>query len=387
MLSRRHFLQLSGACLASALLPSLPRLGQAQEMAESRAIFDESLSWVTESSAHSVCERMKQARFNVLMPCVWHGRGTSWPSTLAPWDNHRLEDMARWNSSFDPLGKLVEIAAQYQIEVHPWFTVVQRQREFFPQFYGPGTPEGAFDIHRPEFRTFITDLILECLDRYPVQGVNLDYIRSVSICQSDACSQEYRRLTDRNLNLDRLSYGYSAEARNALAGWNERAVLDIVRRVSGHVRQNHAQMLISVCAHPGHPNLHVQGQDSIKWADEGLIDVIYAMHYPDEPNWSEIRKLQRTMKRPGAYVVLCGNYDSIGPKRVSVSSDAVKVASLISQSRQIGRDNGVGLYLYSLLNDEQIESLRNGPFRSPAKPKWVRAAGSGLSSPTGLLVR
>ena len=340
-----------------------------------------------DSAAHSVCERMKQAGFNVLMPCVWHGRGTSWPSTLAPWDNYRLEEMARWNSSFDPLGKLVEIAAQYQIEVHPWFTVVQRQREFFPQFYGPGTPEAAFDIHRPEFRTFITDLILECLNRYPVQGVNLDYIRSVSICQSDACSQAYRRQTDRNLNLDRLSYGYSTEARNALAAWNEQAVIDIVRRVSNHVRQHRKQMLISVCAHPGHPNLYVQGQDSIKWADEGLIDVIYAMHYPDDPNWSEIRKLQRTMKRPGAYVVLCGNYDSIGPKRVSVSSDPAKVASLISQSRQIGQDNGVGLYLYSLLNDEQIEALRSGPFRSPAKPRWVRAAASGLTSPTGLLVR
>ena len=387
MLSRRQFLQLSAACAASALCPTVPRLGHAQETMESRAIFDESLSWVTEHSAHSLCQRIKQAGFNVLMPCVWHGRGTCWSSSLAPWDNYKLEEMARWSSSFDPFGKLLDIAAQYQIEVHPWFNVMQRQREFLPQFYGPGTPDAGFDVHRPEFRTFITDLMIECVSRYPVQGINLDYIRSISICQTSACAQQYRSLTDRNLMMDRLSYGASAEAREAIADWNEQAVGNIVRRVSGHVRKNQPNLLISICGHPGHPNLYIQGQKSIKWADDGLIDVIYDMRYPAEPDWEEIRAVQTTMKRPDAYVVLCGNYDSVGPQHTSISRAGARVAAQIVRSRQAVHGNGVGLYLYSLLNDDQINALRAGPFHLPARSKWARATRSDLSSPTGLHVK
>lgn len=387
MLSRRQFLQISAAIGATTLWPSLPRLSHAQDMFESRAIFDESLSWTTEHSAHTLCQRIKNAGFNVLMPCVWHGRGTSWPSNLAPWDNYKLEEAARWNSNYDPFGKLVEIAAQYQIEIHPWFSVMQRQRQFFPQYYGPGTPDEGFDVHRPEFRTFISDLIIECISRYPVHGVNLDYIRSITICQSSACVESYRALTDRNLMVDRLSYGVSAEAREAIANWNERSVGDIVRRVSGHVRKHHPQMLISICGHPGHPNLYIQGQKSIKWADEGLIDVIYDMRYPAEPNWDEIRAVQKTMKRPEAYAVLCGNYDSVGIHKTSVSSAGDRVASRIAQGRQISQGNGLGLYIYSLLNDEQIAALNSGPFHLPARPKWSRAISSDLASPTGLFVQ
>ncbi len=387
MLSRRQFLQLSAAATASAFCASLPRFAHAQEVLESRVIFDESLSWVTEHSAHNMCQRMKQAGFNVVMPCVWHGRGTSWPSSLAPWDNYKLDEMARWNSSFDPLGKLVEIAAQYQIEVHPWFNVTLRQREFLPHFYGPGTPAEAFDVHRPDFRTFISNLMIECVSRYPVHGINLDYIRSVSICQSPECARQYHHHTNRNLMLDRLSYGASADAREAIADWNEQAVGEIVRRVSSHVRKNQPNLLISLCGHPGHPNLYIQGQKSIKWADEGLIDVVYDMRYPAEPNWEEMRAVQKSMKRPEAYAVLVGNYDLVGAHQISVSSAGSRVAAQIVRSRQVAPGNGVGVYLYSLLNDEQINALRSGPFHTPATPKWARATAVDLSTPTGLLVQ
>ena len=387
MLSRREFLQLSAACAASALCPSLPRISHAQETLESRAIFDESLSWITEHSAHSLCQRIKQAGFNVVMPCVWHGRGPSWPSSLAPWDNVRLEEMARWNSNFDPLGTLVEIAAQYQIEVHPWFNVTLRQRQFLQQFYGAGSPDDGFDVHRAEFRTFISELMIECISRYPVQGINLDYIRSITICQSSSCAQQYRSLTDRNLMADRLSYGVSQDAREAIADWNERAVGDIVRRVSGYVRKHHPHLVISICGHPGHPNLYVQGQKSIKWADDGLIDVIYDMRYPAEPNWDEIRTVKKSMKRPAAYAILCGNYDLVGRQQIPVSSAGTRLAEQITHSRQVEGGNGLGLYLYSLLNDDQISALRAGPFRSSAKPKWARANDPALASPTGLHVQ
>lgn len=390
MVSRRQFLRLTGFSAASAILPMTSLRGHAEELEESRAIFDESLSWVTDSSAHNLCERIKRAGFNVLVPCVWHGRGTAWPSKLAPWDSRRLEKMARDIPGFDPLKKLIDIAQQYQIEVHPWFTVMMRQREFFPQFYDAGSPGRNFDVHNQEFRSFICDLMIECVNRYPVQGINLDYIRSMVVCESHSCSQKYKQFSGRNLHVDRLSYRLGMAAEKAITEWNEQAVSDIVQRVSSYVRKNHPNLIISVCAHAGHKSLTVQGQNVLKWVDQGLIDVVYDMRYQALPNWEAIRTVQQTLKRPEAYVVLAGNFNRVGPKHVAVSREGRVVAELIARSRQISRGNGVGLYIYSLLNDEQIEALRTGPFRNPARPKWVRAGRALLPSspkPTGYSLR
>jgi len=85
---------------------------------ESRAILDEGLNWVTKDSAERVCARIARAGFNVFIPCVWHGRGTIWPSKLAPWDSHNVRAQG-----FDPLANLLQTAERYHIEVHPWFTV------------------------------------------------------------------------------------------------------------------------------------------------------------------------------------------------------------------------------------------------------------------------
>ncbi|OGW52006.1 MAG: hypothetical protein A2V62_06285 [Nitrospirae bacterium RBG_19FT_COMBO_58_9] len=356
-------------------------------MFESRVILDESLSWVTPTAAENVCRRIKRAGFNVLMPNVWHGRGTSWPSALAPWDSYRLTEMARNTPGFDPLDTLVQTAARHKIEVHPWFNVMLRQRELFSEFYDKGTPVDSFDVHRQDFRDFIVGLMVECVSRYPVHGINLDYIRAVSISQSAHCVEDYRRETGRNLLVDRLSWGVSTTARDAIAQWQEKAVEDIVRRVSQQVRRMNRSLVVSMSAHPGHPDLYIQGQNSMKWADEGLIDVIYNMHYEAVPDWQSIQALQSQMKRPEAMVVLCGNYETIGPAKTVVSRDANSVSDLLEKARSIGGRNGGGLYIYSMLDDRQVAALQEGAFRIPAQPYWDRALRSAVKAPEGLTVR
>lgn len=374
-ISRRGFLKAAALSAGAALLSVYDRAGYAQETQESRAMFDESLNWITPEATEKLCRRIKQAGFNVLMPNVWHGRGTSWPSGMAPWDSDRLADIARSNPRFDPLDHLVRTARRYEIEVHPWFNVMLRQREFFPQFYDKGTPKDAFEVHRPEFRDFICNLMLECVTRYPVQGINLDYIRAVSISQSQYCIDDYRRETGRNLLVDRTTYGISSQAREALAQWQERAVGDIVRRVSAEVRKMKKEIVISMCASPRNPDLAIEGQDTLRWIDSGLIDVLYCMEYSQTPEWDRLKEIKARMKRPQALTVLCGNFDfvSIGSTRKAVARDAKKVAGLMAQSRAVGGENGVALYLYNLFTDEQLDALRKTTFSAPARPRWSRA--------------
>jgi hypothetical protein len=120
----------------------------------------------------------------------------------------------------------------------------------------------------------------------------------------------------------------------------------------------------------------VQGRNSLKWADEGLIDVIYMMHYEASPDWDSLKSFQQQMKRPEALVVLCGNYDRPdGNNDHATSRSGLKVADLLNHARDYHMGNGVGLYLYGRLTDDQIVRLQQGPFKVPAKPEWKRGTG------------
>jgi uncharacterized lipoprotein YddW (UPF0748 family) len=367
VVSRRTFL---GATMALASVPVVGRvraLAAYQSEFESRAILDEGLNWATRNAAQTVCKRIKRAGFNVFIPCVWHGRGTIWPSDLAPWDSHHKRQ-----PGFDPLDNLLRTAAAYEIEVHPWFTVALRQREFLPEFFDEGTPANTFDIHRDAFRAFMTSLIGEVVERYRVHGINLDFVRAGGVCRSSQCATDYRTRTGRDLTADSMRRRIPGADLTALARWQEEAVGDLVRRVSERVRRQDPEIVVSVDAAPDNPIVLLEGQDSIRWADTGWIDVIFNMQYQSAPDFGRIQSLRSRMVRPGAMVVLCGNFDRVGVKEEVVPRKAGLVSELLRAARE-DSDNGVGLYLYSMLSNEQIDHLHKTVFQVRARPRWVRA--------------
>ncbi len=367
-ITRRQFLATIPLVATLPFISRFTRAAGVESVGESRAIFDEGLNWASKESAEVVCERIARAGFNVFMPCVWHGRGTIWPSSLAPWDSD-----ATSIPGFDPLSHLIEVARRFDLEIHPWFTVVRRDREFFQEFYDSGTPSESFDVHRKGFRDFIVSLILEVVRRYPVHGVNLDYIRAGGVCLSASCATDYHAQTGQNLLVDRAKLLLPGGSAQQLSTWQDRAVEDIVRRVATGARQMNPKIVISVDAYPGHPIDMTQGRNSVKWADTGLVDTVYMMHYEANPDWEALRNVQKTMKRPEALVVLCGNYEDVVvpvKKTVVIPRDARKVVELLSEARKFQQGNGVGLYLYSRLSDQQVAELAAQTFSAKAKPSW-----------------
>lgn len=346
MLSRRRFLQVSATLTATAFCSALPRLSHAEETFESRAIFDEGLNWMNPKTAHSLCRRIKRAGFNVFMPCVWHGRGTVWPSELAPWDSNNIH-----NPDYDPLANLVDIAREYEIEVHPWITVGLRQRNFLPEFVDSPKSE-SFDWHNPAFRNFAVSLIMEVVNRYAIQGINLDFVRFSSPRPGHELEQEA-------------------------------VVADVIRRVSNQIRNIKPELVISVCAAPWHKTIGQFGQNSPKWADEGIIDVIYSMQYEYNPDFEVVKQIQSRMKNPQALVMMIGNYDQSKLTGAVLPRDAKRVCDLLAESRKLSLKNGVGLYLYSMLSDEQIDLLRHTTFRDIARSSWERR----LRVPTNVTVQ
>lgn len=373
--TRRQFLchasALAAASVSVQLMGGMSNVAQADEQPmeqESRAILDEGLNWVTRDSAERVCARIARAGFNVFIPCVWHGRGTIWPSKLAPWDSHNVRAQG-----FDPLGNLLQTAERYHIEIHPWFTVSLRQREFFQEFYDSGTPAQRFDVHLESFRDFISSVIFEVAATYPVHGINLDFVSAGGICDSPRCVEDYRRQTGRNLLVDRQIRRVPGWDMKELIAWQAAAVTDLVSRVSMSCKRAKPNIVISMSGDPVHPLLKIEGHDSAKWADEGLIDVLYNMHYEPAPDFTVFETIQSAMKRPEAMVVGVGNYEEATASSPVRSRESSKVVNLLRKARNFQQGNGVAVYLYSMLSDAQIDALKADVFARPAKPRWMRA--------------
>jgi uncharacterized lipoprotein YddW (UPF0748 family) len=333
---------------------------------ETRAIFDEGTGWMTRSGAEETIRKIKKAGFNVYIPCVWHGMGTRYPSQLAPAEKNEV-------SLDDPLEYLIRIAHENHIEVHPWFTVTLRQREFLKQFYEPGTPNDAFNIHRPEFRTFIVNLMLDVIERYDVDGINLDFIRTQGICKSDFCRNQYNELYHRNLAVDLKQKCPDGRLNRFVQEWVDKSVAAVVRGVSKQVREKKPGIIFSV---DGYPMLrqeppNPEGRQEIAWANEGLIDLIFNMDYKKSPDFDRLEAVSAELQASTRVIPLLANYEWKTSKTI-ISRKGPHLAELLKYSRN-RVPYGFGIYIYSMLDDDQLNSLSQ-LYNSPSLPFWKPVA-------------
>ncbi|MFA7096084.1 MAG: family 10 glycosylhydrolase [Gammaproteobacteria bacterium] len=339
--------------------------GAAAAPAERRVIFDESMHWAySEQATDAVLARIEAAGFNVYVPCVWHGKGTYYPSPLVTEDATIQARIARGE---DPLRYLVERAHERGIEVHPWFTVVRREDDRLPEFYGPRTPADAFDVHNPGFRRFITDLMVDMVERYPVDGINLDYIRSMGFCRDQRCAADYNAKYGRSLELDIALAKLGGTAFKTLAQWNGAAVGDIVRTVAAQVRKKRPEVVISVDAHPLLDDLRLQGQDSIQWANNGWVDVVFNMDYRRKVDVRAASRARELLHDPRKMTMLLATYDRVGDSFIARESGAIEEYVRLARERWPG--GGIAFYHYVRLSDEQIEALGRGVFAQRARAR------------------
>lgn len=341
------------------------------QLREIRALFDEDIHWAySRESTDQILKKIQSAGFNVYVPCVWHGRGAYFPTTIAAIDS-RLPNIVR--NGDDPLRYLIQRAHEMGIEIHPWFTVALRENEEYPDFHPDGTPDGAFDVHNPDFRDFIVRLMLDVVSRYDIDGINLDYIRAMGICTSSPCKASYEARYKTSLIADNIQRVFSADARRRVEAWQDDAVSDIVERLSDGTRKLKPNAIISVDSHPvpRSEKRPLEGRNDIAWADRDWIDVIFAMDYRKRIDDARIDAVRDSLKNPKKLLPLFGNYERVDGRTVPRS--AALVSRYIDFARRKWPGNGFGFYIYSMLSAEQIRALQAGPFREAAAPFWSRA--------------
>ncbi|MFY9268454.1 MAG: family 10 glycosylhydrolase, partial [Candidatus Manganitrophaceae bacterium] len=351
---------------------------------ESRMIADEAPYFLLEGGTNAVLDKITQAGFNVYMPCVWHGRGAIYRSGTSILDRQYA---SKFSGTLDPFAELIEAAHARGIEVHGWFTVALREIDIYPEFAEPGTPARAFDLQTPAFRDFIINEIIEFAKKYNVDGINLDYIRTMGISFSPTASALY--LQRFGVGIQELKQSpMSPEVKTRFLAWQRDAVSDVVRRVKEGIRKIKPKLVISISGYPTEkPALHGEGRNEWLWVENGWVDLVYMMGYDSSPDVVQLKNVRRSSPFPERFIMLPGNYGATVNGKVT-PREAELVTRHVGYFLRKFPDAGIGVYLYSMLSWEQSVALRDGPFKEGAVPYWGKIKDLSVPNwPQGIAVR
>ena len=340
----------------------LPR-NAAGTIRETRAIWVSSSDVLTPENVDGLVERCRQARLNTLVVSIFVRNSLVAKSDLMPMGKNVAE-------GFDPLGYLIEKARAADIEVHPWFCATYRDRHFRSWFHqqrgvnvdmidksGKPISLGA-DVHRPEYRDFIVDLMIGVARDYPVDGIHLDYIRTMGRCYCDKCRSEFSGKYGKPL----------AEATDEeWIAWQRGAIGEIVRRTAEGVRQVRPGAIMSAAVFSNMPGGASQGQDPGGWANGGWIDVVMPMDYQMQTLHvrSNERQFLAALDDDDKLATGLSLYMRSGAEVMSRPPDLVRGQIELVRRMKI---HGYCLFAFSHLSDEQLAVIRDKLNADPAVP-------------------
>ena len=184
-------------CLAVALAAMC--LGASAGETEMRGIWMHATQIKTRAEADQWVAKIEAARLNAVFMLVWYWGGQAfYQSDLCPMGEGVEE-------GYDPLGTMVAECHKRGIEVHAWFVngsygadkprhVLDKHPDWAVKTGGGRRP--WYDFGKPEVRQFQSDLMIECLRRYDLDGIHFDYIRYGPLqCLCGHCQAEFARRT------------------------------------------------------------------------------------------------------------------------------------------------------------------------------------------------
>ena len=329
------------------------------------------LSDKTPEELINTIQQMADVGINAILPETIYNGYTIYPngSDLMP----QLPQFEGW----DPMSIMIEECAKHNIEVIPWTEMffiggansplVKEKPEWLGLFrHGSHAAELEPGFHyfcpsRPEVHEFLMKALDTLASRYPIDGIQLDYIRySLSkpwekgFCYCDYCKEK----VEKEFGFD--IYNITPQDTAEWETWSQfRAdnVTRFVKSVSEHFKEKHPNIPLSADVFSdSQVSLEEKFQDWKLWVDNGYLDEIYIMSYStmNEVVQADVELLMRNVKdtriRP---IVGLGPYMGFQPE---VLLQQIEIA------REAGAD-GVCLFSYHSLSEEQLKALSWGPFR------------------------
>lgn len=314
-------------------------------------------------------DTMQKLGINLIFVETWWEGGLLYPNGPV---SQRLEFIG-----WDPLAYIITEAHKRDIEVHAWLEV------FFSGYKKPGEllskhPDWAavgLDGHIPvkaeddkyfidpahqEARAFLTNMFVDMVKKYELDGLHLDYIRyPLGVPIPYGFSLYTQELFQKNTGLE---FPNSPSHPNwaAFNRFKEEQVTSFVVELREAVLRVRP-LEISAAVFPGNDALVNKNQNWPVWIQNNYLDFICLMLYSRSTttveNW-----LQESINQ-------IGNQIPYYPALAAISIPEGEL--LLEQTLLIQKYNlpGVAFFAWNHFNDDLIKYLETGPFREKAKRK------------------
>lgn len=300
---------------------------------------------------HNAVNQLAQLNFNTIYPVVWNSGYVQYPnSAVAQRTGIYQSYIGRGLQGQDILADLVQVAHSKRLLVIPWFEfgfmapqtselVLNHPNWLTQKRDGSKTSISAagevvwLNPFLPEVQQFMTDLVLEVVDRYNIDGVQFDD----HTCLPNEFG--YDRYT---LALYKQETGKNAPANPqdpAWVRWRADKITAFMTQLNHAVKQRKPQTIFSVSPNPYITAYNSFLQDWVTWVDNNIVDELIVQVYRPEMNSyleqigrSEIQAAQQ--KIPTAIGVLTGLRNRPVPM------------PLIQSKVKAARDRGLGVTFF-----------------------------------------
>jgi uncharacterized lipoprotein YddW (UPF0748 family) len=355
---------------------------------EGRALWIVRTTLDSRSSIDRAIRYAKEGGFRILFVQVV-GRGDAYyRSSILP-----RGELLSPGGDFDPLDYFLNRAHENGLEVHAWVNllyiwsspripnsplhVFRSHPEWLVKHYSndgsggfnPGPYRGGGEGDRflspalPAVRNYLTGVVRELIDRYPIDGLHLDYVRYPS---GDAGFEDYtRQMFKEAYHVDPVTlFDESADlpsGEEMMAEWYEwraRQVTDLLAAIRRVQLEESPGLTLSVAVIPGIARARkVYGQDWAEWAGRGLVDLVVVMTYSPLRHvvLTQVREARSSIRRGLLFVGMAAYNQPVG-----------RLVSRARELRELGVD-GFSFFSYNTLLEDpsNFSFIRNNLFAGP----------------------
>ncbi|PZO43850.1 MAG: hypothetical protein DCF19_04270 [Pseudanabaena frigida] len=323
-------------------------------------------------------KRLKRLKFNTLYPTVWNGGYTLYPSQVAQKTFGADIDPTPEFKSRDMLAETIELGHDQNFAVIPWFeyglmteegSELMRQHPDWVTNRLDGSQvflHGEYDEHRlvwlnparPEVQKFLTDLIVEVVTKYNVDGIQLDDHFGMP---SELGYDDYTIALYKKEHFGKLPPEDFKDP--SWMQWRSKYLTILMSKISRAVKAVKPNCLVSLSPNPKEFSFSKYLQDWYSWVYLGYVDELIVQVYRDNienyqielqrPEWQEIRH-----KIPVAVGILTG-------LRIQ-NVDMRQIKGQVKIARELSFD-GFSFFFYGTLGnrDSSFESLLFTPAARP----------------------
>lgn len=242
------------------------------------------------NAVKNLVKRLNNGGFTLILPCIKNPDGyLDYQSRIG-----RIRPIFK---DWDPLEVLINEAEKNKIEVHPWFCVftegegsaLLRQKKLHAiDFKGKTSSRWACSAQE-EVQDYELSLYREVMQKYPVTGVHLDYIRydNNDFCFCPSCRKRFLRETGLSAPKTVIfkikgrkikEVDVKSRSWSKWVDWRVKQVSRFVAKLHNLAKKRKKE--ISAAVFSDYPQTLVNlGQDWINWGTEKLVDYLFPMNY------------------------------------------------------------------------------------------------------------